>query len=717
MKLKGVNPFEQHVEKIVLVAVSAIFLIVLAAQFLLEPNRVKVGSQELPPGRAFEPVEQLARSIESRMTAADLDLPPVPPTNLVEQFTQAHGGPVSPRPNAVYAFGPATAIQRGAEAAVLAGDQKIQPVTIPPPANVVAAVLRNTISPTEPLAYPDLKKFLPEQQPYDKAVVSVEARFNGEALRSALAAGGDGFAPIPAGWYRDSLEIVGVRLERQEQTGPGQWGEVVEVPAPPALAGEVSLAEQLKTVASPTDLADVAQFARENADFILRPAYYQSIAGPEWAPPSVIRLVQATQAKGEGRSPEVERFVREIARIDRQLEALTTRRQEIESTQVRTPGGGGGGGKGGGMSPPSERTSGPTLSPQEKERRLRDINNQIQRAETERTKAVDALKTMGLGPDGLPLRQDAQQPAGAQPGTTATLKPLLDNPDVQLWAHDLTAQPGKVYRYRLRVEVTNPVFGRGSALVADQKDMAKSPVILSEPSEWTEPVTVLDDQYYFITNASEADDLGAARATAEVYRFFYGYYRKAAVSIEPGDMIVASIRLPDPAKLPLYEIQETPSESVTPPSQPTIPAPMAPRPGKGGMPGGDGGGLAVAPTQPQQTQPVALPENAKPWPTQTISARCDAILLDVAAMPGASDRERIAYLRGEGGDILIRVPDAERQNPVYNLVSLSAREGENQGQPREVTQPKPAQQRQPRQPREQMPRNTPGSGGGGEGAG
>lgn len=135
------------------------------------------------------------------------------------------------------------------------------------------------------------------------------------------------------------------------------------------------------------------------------------------------------------------------------------------------------------------------------------------------------------------------------------------------------------------------------------------------------------------------------------------------------------------------------------------------------MPGGDGGGLAVAPTQPQQAQPVVLPENAKPWPTQTIPARCDAILLDVAAMPGASDRERIAYLRGEGGDILIRVPDAERQNPVYNLVSLSAREGENQGQPREVTQPKPAQQRQPRQPREQMPRNTPGSGGGGEGAG
>src|SRR4051812_31421349 len=53
MKLKGVNPIEQHVEKIVLVTVSGVFLLVVAAQFLYEPNKVKVGSAApVPPGKA-----------------------------------------------------------------------------------------------------------------------------------------------------------------------------------------------------------------------------------------------------------------------------------------------------------------------------------------------------------------------------------------------------------------------------------------------------------------------------------------------------------------------------------------------------------------------------------------------------------------------------------------------------------------------------------------
>src|SRR4029078_257798 len=105
------------------------------------------------------------------------------------------------------------------------------------------------------------------------------------------------------------------------------------------------------------------------------------------------------------------------------------------------------------------------------------------------------------------------------PGQAPAAKPLLENPDVQVWVHDLNVEPGKVYRYRVKLAVSNPFFGRGSALLPDQQDLAKNALLYGQPSEWSEPVRVLDDQYYFITSAAEADATGAARATAEVFKF------------------------------------------------------------------------------------------------------------------------------------------------------------------------------------------------------
>ena len=37
---------------------------------------------------------------------------------------------------------------------------------------------------------------------------------------------------------------------------------------------------------------------------------------------------------------------------------------------------------------------------------------------------------------------------------------LLDSTEVKLYAHDLTVEPGAQYRYRMRVVVNNPLYGR-----------------------------------------------------------------------------------------------------------------------------------------------------------------------------------------------------------------------------------------------------------------
>ena len=71
MKLKGINPIERHVEKIVLGLVFVALLAALAMQFLLKPNQVDVGA-----GRAVAPeniylelakeAEQLKGKIDDR---------------------------------------------------------------------------------------------------------------------------------------------------------------------------------------------------------------------------------------------------------------------------------------------------------------------------------------------------------------------------------------------------------------------------------------------------------------------------------------------------------------------------------------------------------------------------------------------------------------------------------------------------------------------------
>jgi hypothetical protein len=265
--------------------------------------------------------------------------------------------------------------------------------------------------------------------------------------------------------------------------------------------------------------------------------------------------------------------------------------------------------------------------------------------------------------------------------------------------------------------------------------MASSAIAYSAPSEWTEPVQVLPDQFYFITGATDAGRLGEQlappRATAEVYRFFYGYFRKAAVSLEPGDTIAATIKLPDPAKLPIYDMTAPPPP---PGSAPPPEAPMpAPRPAKQGPDGGGkGGGMRIIDErqsggggetrQAQQEKPkITLPANAKPYPKPSITASIDTVLLDVAKTVGGGDSgvRSQAILRGSDGQIIVLNPDDQRHLPIYQLAAASAKDGENQGQPATLEPGKDPTRLPPKvkEPGEKRPPSAPPPGGGGGGGG
>lgn len=684
MKVKGVNPFEQHLEQIVLVVVSVVFLAVLALQFLWEPNRVKVGGKDVPPGEAFSAARDTAKSLKTKI---ELSNPPEleearaqidkMKLDLVNEFRQRLNAPVSPA-GSMFSLGRPPRIEIvdiNGSTTTITGKTPIADVKIPAPSSVVAVANRQTIDPMEPESIPELKPLLPPEQPMDKASVTVEARVDGAALKAALLNDPkDGkFRPIPAQWYRDTTALFRVKLERQTRAADGQWSEPVEVkPAP----GRYDISDAIKKLQSPTDMEDLVNQARASADDILRPAFYHTIAGPAWAAPSAVMAAAVAPVENIDKllSTKKQREA-DVERIQKQIDKERGGANPVKTPpDGRSPGGGGGGkgsGGGGGAQPPR-----PAPTQDKKQDALSRLEDQLKKAQDAVQQIVDQLQHLGYDENGKRLK------AAAPVNTADAGKPLFDNPDIQVWGHDLTVEPGKTYRYRVQTAINNPAFGRGTALVDEQKDMGKNPLVYSQPSEWSMPVTVPDDQYYFVTGASEADVVGAAHATVEMYRFFYGYYRKGLSTVEPGDQVMVSkLALPAGDLLPIYDLTTKPADA---PGQAQPPAPSPGRdPGRGPKgyqePGLPGKGKTGTGSSPQQGEKPALPENAKPW-TKTLSAMVDVVLLDVARSPSSADGGRpLAIVRVSDGSIETCDPDDHHTSDLYKRVAQSAKEGETQG--------------------------------------
>ena len=66
MKVKGINVFEQHLEKVV-VGVAALGALSLVAWHVLSVPTAKVGSQDLPFGEVDRRLETKAREVESKL--------------------------------------------------------------------------------------------------------------------------------------------------------------------------------------------------------------------------------------------------------------------------------------------------------------------------------------------------------------------------------------------------------------------------------------------------------------------------------------------------------------------------------------------------------------------------------------------------------------------------------------------------------------------------
>ncbi|MEM0984231.1 MAG: hypothetical protein AAGI17_09810, partial [Planctomycetota bacterium] len=514
MKLKGITIFEQAADKIVVGLVTLALLAVVTLQFLV-PTTVEVDpNQSRAPGEVYAylgtKANRLLGQMEGEATLEAFETPEL------SESLQAGLAPSADAGGVAIAAIPAAAPALPQLGDVLAGpDGPVALLDLPQPTAPVVASQYTTVDPYFLSQRPALASRLAEmQQPYDMPLVTIEAQFNSEALVESLLSPPEGERAIPNRWLDRGLEIIAVQAERQKKNFDGTWAEpelVSSVPWMPALE-ELSPAATIDTESVLPDNATVADLdamapeqllaivaaARSNQEFIATPPAVPAISGPEWLPPNLTD----------------ERDARAVA--EREVERLEGVIEELEERRSRIAGG--------------------------------NATNQAQ-ANIERRieQAQDQLS-------------DQQQIVRDLADLQAEIKrfSLRGGESVAVWTHDMDAEPGATYRYRLRIVTNNPLFGEGPRLNAEDNptrlSAAEEATVASEWSDWTGEVEVGRRQYLFVSGAQPGGALVRTEpsATVELFYMYYGYYRRDVISLSPGEPVTGRIELPE--NLWLYSV-------------------------------------------------------------------------------------------------------------------------------------------------------------------
>ena len=195
---------------------------------------------------------------------------------------------------------------------------------VPAPTRPIAAVFGGALDPLLVAELPELVALTPQpldEQPYDLRAVTVESTFDAASLIASLRRdpGRADLQRIPDVWWQNIVEVIDVEVVRREVRGDGSAGEEIVVPP---LPGRISLRSRFDAIESLRDLQGVALTARDNARSILRPRFYNMIAGEPWMPPSMAEQQGQQDSVIAQQRRTRQNIERQIAEEQRRLDAL-----------------------------------------------------------------------------------------------------------------------------------------------------------------------------------------------------------------------------------------------------------------------------------------------------------------------------------------------------------------------------------------------------------
>jgi uncharacterized membrane protein YgcG len=578
MKVKGINVFEQHLEKLVLGFAVLVALGLVGMELLLVPE-VKVGSKSVSTREVDGLLESKASQIASKLEGADglvdKDGKPMPSEDQIElataKFERRMSQDVAPVKQLALT---APSFNGMLVKSGLAAADVVYHVPAPPALAMVG--VQETADALTPESAKDAAKASAAlaarfgtdmSMPKDVVWTTPVARIDLKSIRADLAAAEPDANPprsaIPSVWFQNTAYVLDIVFERREKQADGSWSEPAVVPVfadrPPEITFRGRIDSNENAGASFRD--DVFQIlgVDENQEEVLQPSFYDTVNGA-FVSPEV--LAEAANATSDG-APDQAAVQRRMMQLQTQLgdrrrraDAIRTelskiggpwdeekerkaeedrKREERERKKNEKGGGGTGGGGGGGPGGGGGLGGGGAMSGRGGSQ---TDDKEIKKQQAERRAKTAQLKRL----ESEIARIEGELGAAApKEGTPAAAAPSLASKDELLvWGHDLEVEPGKTYQYRCRVRVYNPFFARKNMLVEEQQDLGLADrVALDSPvSQWSNEIRVSQSLRYFLTRATVGDgtgNLGSARF--EVYRLVDGKWRVSDVSVQPGERI------------------------------------------------------------------------------------------------------------------------------------------------------------------------------------
>ncbi len=520
MKLKGVNPIAQHIEKAVLGITAIALLLVISMQFVTDPNQVKVGtgSRTVSPDQIYTELASKANALQSQISDQSPALPDIQPVDLVARYEAAFKSSDTAQTNLTAPLGDGVDVAQVLGTKIEIENQNvgtIEAIMVPESSKPLAHSSWATLDPYAVLEIPQYADFIPAAQPFDFPSVSIEVDFSGTALRDVLE-GNHGFAGVPRlFWVTTGMAVMGLDVERQHLMSDGTWSTPESITAPPSTPLPTNAVNSNDGLVR---LNEIVASAQSVADEVMRPMFPPTISGPEWIPPS------EAQGTSNSKLTPTQRLQRQLARLTTEVDRLNNpSTRQTPTRQTSTSRSGGGAGKSGTRNTRDPGSSGRSNTTQSQKK--------IERLEKQIQEITEDLDRLGV------------DTSDAQPENTD----ILDQELIQLWAHDIGIEPGKTYRYRTRVILNNPYFRKGAYLdEADQAQQALTvePFASGNWSDWSDPVDVGAKEFFFVTEAAQpivGEQLPQARV--ELYTMYYGYYRRSSENLSPGEPLLGNMRI------------------------------------------------------------------------------------------------------------------------------------------------------------------------------
>ncbi|MCE9618662.1 MAG: hypothetical protein K8R92_01985 [Planctomycetes bacterium] len=503
--MKGISFVEKHFEKAAALLVTVLMCSYLVWDFM-DPSAVKMGpNAAVTPVQVNQLLSKQAESLDKKQKSSEIGL----------QFDAFEAGTAKKSYAAQLQLGvsPVPKLRKNAPslAAAMTPEERLGDNWYFEP-QFGAATMLNPIAWYGDALEPDavsknepLKKFLasqPDPGSLDVIWTRPTARVDLKAIRSELAREDKSASPprlaAPPTWRNNAVYFIDVVFERQEQKLDGSWASPVVVPT---MFGRQTFRDQKDLSPNAIFLSMRGEKSIENE--IRQPDFYPTLhnssksdaqqkptSGPTPAPTADKKKVQ-----------ELEKLKEELITLEKDLQAAggewdddiarkeaETKKKEKQSAGGDS-GGGGGGGAGGGLKggagaagPPTGDAGGAGKDKSKRKvltEKTRNLRKKVKRLETEL--GIDSTK---------PVESGAEKPV-ERPATQADLD------FIDVWTHDLTATLGKTYRYRCRVEIYNPFFGKKRQLVEQQKKLSDNVTIPTKFSEWSAPVRVPMKAMYF----------------------------------------------------------------------------------------------------------------------------------------------------------------------------------------------------------------------------